>query len=820
MRSETAERPSQGGGLFREAEQGAGGTESYHVSAVDDPAELRAEAAADRVMGGGIFREADHTGGGRDGIFRAAGGAGPEGGEAELSTADLAEPGSALPGGLQESMGSALGADFSGVRVHTGPGADRASGQISARAFTRGQDVYFRSGEYDPVSQGGQHLIAHELAHVANGDSGLHRAGGNGTSGQSSQPSQGGGTTPPAGGGTTPPAGAAATGEELLQTPAAITQANVSRVIAYIVNKTGDIPDKSGLQELRDRYITQNKIITGDQMTTDKTAVQSLLDGKVHQCEELLQKLINCRDGVADGEIKNKLKLCVEAYEEKLEPYRTEVTAVKDAIDETIGNQNDAVLSELAKSVLLDPNFEKFRKAAADLQTVGAAFADEDKAAHERATKNVTLGKAGAEVSLREKQAAMGITAEPDAESRAAKGFHAVGDAASEISGDIGAVAGTSTAHKKGKAVDAMPEDSEEQKEKKKEAKEKADELTGNREEGVSAIGESVGSALNSVGGIFDTHELRKQATEQKNQSAEAKSAMRSIAAQLERTIPNPQPSAATDPTDRIPKIQAVCDRLKKDESNKNRGSILPLIDAAMADKVEVAQSGNQANTSGGNTTASQTTSQDVTPALKDNQKKMLSTMRVLETSRANSKEAAASLKKDTLFSALETIGGFLSSAGSLFTGISKLLDSSVGGIVGAVLSLAGKILGQVSAARAAMAPKDDADAQREEKMAASRTIIQQMAALNPVGDAEWAMVDSAAKGTAAGASGSGVSWDVMNNIDQYAGVFISIQASNVNISDILFAIQRGGFGTTDAGGNAKTAQASLDDLYANLSFS
>ncbi len=59
-----------------------------------------------------------------------------------------------------------FGADFSGVRVHTDGTSDQLNQSIQAKAFTTGQDVFFRSGAYDPRSRGGQELIAHELTHV------------------------------------------------------------------------------------------------------------------------------------------------------------------------------------------------------------------------------------------------------------------------------------------------------------------------------------------------------------------------------------------------------------------------------------------------------------------------------------------------------------------------------------------------------------------------------------------------------------------------------------------------------------------------------
>jgi outer membrane protein OmpA-like peptidoglycan-associated protein len=69
-------------------------------------------------------------------------------------------------------MESAFGVDFGSVRVHTGAQANMLNHQLSARAFTTGQDIFFRQGEYNPGSSGGQELLAHELTHVVqqNGD--------------------------------------------------------------------------------------------------------------------------------------------------------------------------------------------------------------------------------------------------------------------------------------------------------------------------------------------------------------------------------------------------------------------------------------------------------------------------------------------------------------------------------------------------------------------------------------------------------------------------------------------------------------------------
>jgi Domain of unknown function (DUF4157) len=74
--------------------------------------------------------------------------------------------GQPLDAGLQSSMGQAFGTDFSRVKVHTDTQSDQLNQSIQARAFTTGQDVFFRQGEYKPGSRGGQELIAHELTHV------------------------------------------------------------------------------------------------------------------------------------------------------------------------------------------------------------------------------------------------------------------------------------------------------------------------------------------------------------------------------------------------------------------------------------------------------------------------------------------------------------------------------------------------------------------------------------------------------------------------------------------------------------------------------
>lgn len=74
--------------------------------------------------------------------------------------------GSPLSPQTRNFMETAFSTDFSRVRVHTDNRASEMSKSINAKAFTHGNDVYFNSNNYRPNSFEGNHLLAHELAHV------------------------------------------------------------------------------------------------------------------------------------------------------------------------------------------------------------------------------------------------------------------------------------------------------------------------------------------------------------------------------------------------------------------------------------------------------------------------------------------------------------------------------------------------------------------------------------------------------------------------------------------------------------------------------
>jgi hypothetical protein len=80
--------------------------------------------------------------------------------------------GTKLDEGTKSEMEHHMGADLSGVNIHTGTTASTMSENINAKAFTHGQDVYFKDGNYNPSSSEGKNLLAHELTHTVQQGSG------------------------------------------------------------------------------------------------------------------------------------------------------------------------------------------------------------------------------------------------------------------------------------------------------------------------------------------------------------------------------------------------------------------------------------------------------------------------------------------------------------------------------------------------------------------------------------------------------------------------------------------------------------------------
>jgi hypothetical protein len=140
------------------------------VGGANDPSEAEADAAAEHVLSD-------------------SNGAAPSLGERRGASAPRAKP-SALEGSvvasprLERQIAAAtadgrtlapeqrdffeprFNNDFARVRIHDGPLAAKAARDAGAEAFALGDDIFFGAGAYQPDSEPGRRLLAHELAHT------------------------------------------------------------------------------------------------------------------------------------------------------------------------------------------------------------------------------------------------------------------------------------------------------------------------------------------------------------------------------------------------------------------------------------------------------------------------------------------------------------------------------------------------------------------------------------------------------------------------------------------------------------------------------
>jgi len=85
----------------------------------------------------------------------------------------LSESGAPLERGVRREMEQRFGHDFSQVRVHAGRSAEESARDVDANAYTVGQHVVFGAGRFSSSTHEGQRLLAHELTHVVQQQSGL-----------------------------------------------------------------------------------------------------------------------------------------------------------------------------------------------------------------------------------------------------------------------------------------------------------------------------------------------------------------------------------------------------------------------------------------------------------------------------------------------------------------------------------------------------------------------------------------------------------------------------------------------------------------------
>lgn len=168
------------------------------VSQPNDPAEIEADHTADKVMRmadneakpvantlnspNTIHRKCDACEEEEEEIIQRKalpfGGGIPSESPAHVREA-IGSGGSPLDRQTRSFFEHRLDHDLGSVRIHTGGTAAKSARAIDAKAYTLGYNIVFNSGEYKPESDSGKHLIAHELAHVAQKNNGSSSLGNN-----------------------------------------------------------------------------------------------------------------------------------------------------------------------------------------------------------------------------------------------------------------------------------------------------------------------------------------------------------------------------------------------------------------------------------------------------------------------------------------------------------------------------------------------------------------------------------------------------------------------------------------------------------------
>ncbi len=167
--------------LFRKASSSAPSASNLRICSPDDPAEREAERVAAEVMrmpevgivlpttgiaSATIHRKcASCKDEGEQKVQRSATAESP-GRAPSIVNQVLSQPGRPLPKTTRSFFESSMGANFSDVRIHDDSHAAQSATAVQAKAYTVGNAITFAAGMYNPHSESGAHLLAHELTHV------------------------------------------------------------------------------------------------------------------------------------------------------------------------------------------------------------------------------------------------------------------------------------------------------------------------------------------------------------------------------------------------------------------------------------------------------------------------------------------------------------------------------------------------------------------------------------------------------------------------------------------------------------------------------
>ncbi len=154
--------------LLRRGDQAPATRSHLTVGAPGDRYEQEADRMAERVTRGAPSPSVPQSGYSESAplLQRRAEDGGLASGELEHQLAASKGGGKTIPQDVRTRMESRFAADFSAVRLHSGPDAMRLNRQLGALAFTHGKDIYLGTGAGSPGQATGDHLLAHELTHT------------------------------------------------------------------------------------------------------------------------------------------------------------------------------------------------------------------------------------------------------------------------------------------------------------------------------------------------------------------------------------------------------------------------------------------------------------------------------------------------------------------------------------------------------------------------------------------------------------------------------------------------------------------------------
>lgn len=169
---------------------------------------------------------------------------------------------------VRTDMEGRLGHSFSDVRVHTGEAAHNSAASVNAHAYTVGSNIVFQRDKYDPGSDAGRTMIAHELTHVVQQRSGPVDGTATGTGVRVSDPSD------------RFEREAAATAERAMSAPAAPAAAQRFAAGAAVVQREAD-------EETAQGTFTEGASVQREEEEEDKeTAQGSFIEGRTVQRDE------------------------------------------------------------------------------------------------------------------------------------------------------------------------------------------------------------------------------------------------------------------------------------------------------------------------------------------------------------------------------------------------------------------------------------------------------------------------------------------------------------------------------------------------------